>query len=290
MQASTQAASGFNGPVDTERTSTEDARSIPALGHDEAAALATVELTRFLALVETLSAQDLARPTACPRWNVRQIVAHVAGAAAAYARWAEFRRQTSRRAQRPYRREGITMLDALNQVQVDDRAAATAAELIAELRTAGPRAIATRRRLPAPLRALRLPLPLLGIVRLDYLTDTIYTRDMWMHRLDICRATGREMALTAEHDGRIVALVLRDLARRLPAAIATGVVYELSGPAGGAWRLGSGGETARVRLDALAFTLLAAGRLAPDEARTLAAIEGDHARGVRALDRTAVPF
>jgi hypothetical protein len=56
------------------------------------------------------------------------------------------------------------------------------------------------------VRAKRLPLPLLGMVPLGYLTDLISTRDMWMHRLDICRATGREMVLTSRHNGRITAL------------------------------------------------------------------------------------
>jgi hypothetical protein len=52
------------------------------------------------------------------------------------------------------------------------------------------------------------------VVPLDYLIDLIYTRDMWMHRLDICRATGREMVQTPQHDGRITTLVVRDLARK----------------------------------------------------------------------------
>jgi hypothetical protein len=88
--------------------------------------------------------------------------------------------------------------------------------LIAELRRVGPRAIATRHRLPALLRALRLPLPTLGVVRVDYPTGTIYTRDMWIHRFDICRATGRPTSVARERDGRVLALAVRDLARSLP--------------------------------------------------------------------------
>ena len=291
VQVSKMAFSAPNGREDVGWTPAKDARSIPALGHNEAAARATEELARFLALAEALAPEDWARPTACSRWDVRQVVAHVAGAAAAWASWAQFRRQGSWRARRPYRVAGFTPLDALNQVQVDDRATATPEALIAELRGAGPRAIATRRRLPAALRALPIPLPAPGgIARLDYLTDTIFTRDMWVHRLDLCRATGREMSLTTEHDGRIVALVMRDLARRLPAAISAGIVYELTGPAGGTWRLGSGLEAARVRLDSLAFALLASGRLAPEEALANAAIDGDHVRAERALGRTSVLF
>ena len=65
-----------------------DAHSIPALGHGEAAAVAQTELERFLAVLETLSHQDWDRPTACPLWNVREVVAHVTGATAAFTSWA----------------------------------------------------------------------------------------------------------------------------------------------------------------------------------------------------------
>ena len=50
---------------------------------------------RFLALVTSLSEDEWEKPTACPLWNVRQILAHVTGAAASYARWSEFKRQNS---------------------------------------------------------------------------------------------------------------------------------------------------------------------------------------------------
>jgi hypothetical protein len=42
----------------------------------------------------------------------------------------------------------------------------------------------------------------------------IYTRDTWMHRMDTARAVGVDVALTPEHDGRIVADVVADWARR----------------------------------------------------------------------------
>ncbi len=191
-----------------------------------------------------------------------QVVAHVTGAAALYARWSQFKRQTSPFVQRPYRQAGFTLLDAFNQIQVDDRSAATPADLLAELREVGPRAIATRRRLPAIVRAIRLPLPLLGVVPLGYLTDLIYTRDMWMHRLDLCRAAGTDMVQTAQHDGRIVALVMRDLGRKLmPKLEEDSIVYELAGVAGGIWRIGRRTQpVATLAMDVLDFNLLASGQ------------------------------
>ena len=126
----------------------EKARRIPPLTHREAAAMASAELERLLALVTSLTEGDWEKPTACPLWNVRQILAHVTGAAASYSSWSEFKRQGNPKIQRPYRATGLSILDSINQIQVDDRAQATPATLIDELRTVGPRAIATRERLP----------------------------------------------------------------------------------------------------------------------------------------------
>lgn len=276
------------------RPALSDATSIPSLTHPEAAEMATVELERFLACVEAFAPADWEQPTACPLWNVRQVVAHVTGAAAAYARWSEFKRQYSPFVQRPYRQAGFSLLDALNQIQVDDRSVATPAALIAELCEVGPRAIATRKRLPAIVRAMRLPLPLLGVVPLGYATDLIYTRDMWMHRLDLCRATGKDMIQTAQHDGRVVALVIRDLARRLlPKLRGDSIVYELAGVAGGTWQIGRRlPPVATLAMEVVDFNLLASGRLAAQEVRSrgLVSVSGDETRAKEALENTRVPY
>jgi hypothetical protein len=77
------------------------ARVIPPLPHSEAVAMARLELERFLALVISLSDDDWEKPTVCPLWNVKQILAHVTGAAASHASWSEFKRQGNRKVQRP---------------------------------------------------------------------------------------------------------------------------------------------------------------------------------------------
>ncbi|SRR5258707_2091213 len=268
------------------------ARAILPLSHREAKAMATLELERFLALVTSLSEDAWEKPTACPLWNVRQMLAHVTGAAASYASFAEFKRQNSFKVQRPYRASGLSFLDSLNQIQVNDRAAAPPAALIDELRTVGPRAIATRARLPVLLRALRVPLPALGLVPVGYLTDLIYTRDMWMHRLDLCRATGREMVMTPEHDGRIVSLVMRDVAKKLTATLRnTSMVYHLSGGIDGTWQLGAKVPPATtLHLDVVNFNLLASGRLTPEEAWSCVSLEGEAALAREALKHTNVPY
>ena len=38
--------------------------------------------------------------------------------------------------------------------------------------------------------------------RMGYLLDIVLTRDPWMHRVDIARATGRDSSSPPEHDGR----------------------------------------------------------------------------------------
>ncbi len=153
----------------------------------------------------------------------------------------------------------------------------------------GPRAVATRRRVPALVRVVRLPMGLVFPLRriwipIGYMLDVIYTRDIWMHRLDICRATGREMELTPKHDGRMTELVVRDLVGTLsPELGGRAVVYDLAGPAGGAWSIGNGVPSATIRMDALDFHLLASGRMPLSEALSLVTIDGDEDLGNRAL-------
>jgi len=270
----------------------EMARRIPPLTHREAVVMASAELERFLALVTSLSDDDWEKPTVCPLWNVKQMLAHVTGAAASYARWSEFKRQNSLKVQRPYRASGFSYLDRMNQIQVDDRASVTLAALIDELRIVGPRAIATRERLPASLRAFRVPLPALGIVPIGYLTDLIYTRDMWMHRFDICRATGHEMIQTSHHDGRITALVVRDLARKLtPKLRDRAVAYELTGISGGCWSLGENVRPiATITMEVFDFHLFASGRLPANEISSYTSVVGDEQIAHLALDNTHVPY
>ncbi|MGZ6770733.1 MAG: hypothetical protein ACXVGK_11090, partial [Mycobacteriaceae bacterium] len=89
-----------------------------------------------------------------------------------------------------------------------------------------------------------------------YLIDTILTRDPWMHRMDIARATARTPVLTAHHDGRLVADVVEDWAER------HGRPYQLhlTGPAGGRFSRGKDGPP--LTLDAVDFCRILSGRLA----------------------------
>jgi hypothetical protein len=187
------------------------------------------------------------------------------------------------------------LVDAANARQISDRAECSPAELINELRNVGPAAIRSRQKLPWLLRVLTVPMgPPLGTVPVAYLTDLIYTRDTWMHRVDICRATGKNMVQTSEHDGRIVALIIRDLAKKLDAHLfGQAVIYDLTGTAGGRYRIGNTPEpTAIIKMDVLTFNRLASGRLTAEAVRSesLVTTSGDRNFADQLLNNTSVPY
>jgi uncharacterized protein (TIGR03083 family) len=269
------------------------ASGVPPLAHEEAAHMARVELERFLTFLESLTATDWQRPTACTLWNVREVVAHVTGATHSWTSWkALIRDYGNPLPLRPYQKRGMNILDATNQYAVDRRAGGQPADLITELRHIGPQAIAMREGLPALVRNLKLPIPTLGFVPVHILTDLIYTRDMWVHRLDICRAIGREMEIDPAQDGRLLALVMRDLDARLRKALATSVVYHVSGAFPAIWSVGPDGPAgAQLEIDAFDLVWMGAGRLRADEMWTDGSVQwsGDQALAERALEETRFP-
>lgn len=215
-------------------------------------AAAEEEYRRLGSLLRSLTGEEWSRPTDCTEWDVRAMVAHLVGAAASNASVREALRQV--RLARRVPRSG-DFVDKVNEVQVRERAGRTPAELVAELAELAPRAVRARRRIPAPLRAVPVPFGApLGTRPLGYLLGCIYTRDAWMHRVDISRATGRDLELTADHDGRIVADVVAEWAARHGAPYRV----QLTGPAGGSWARGTGGE--ELELDAVEMLRAVSGR------------------------------
>ena len=253
---------------------------------DEAYTLMSVALERFLALVETLAPDDWDQPTACTAWTVRDMLAHQAGGYASGTSYREMIRQYS-----TLPKKGQLPEDAVNDLQVRERANRSPAELIAELRQVGPVAIqkwAYQFRLVKPIA---IPHPVGGLLSLRHLMWIIHSRDTWMHRLDICRATGREFYQTREHDGRIVALIVRDLDRALRNKLGgQAIIVELAGVAGGVWKVGAGEAAATIQMDALDFSIFASGRFTYTEARAKATVSGDTALAELAMRNTLVLF
>jgi uncharacterized protein (TIGR03083 family) len=231
-----------------------DADLAAPLGHREAMTLAATEFDRMAAQLTALTPGDWARPTVCELWDVRAMATHVLGMAEAQASFRQFAHDFRAAA----KRSSGKMIDEMSATQVRERAAMTPAVIVSRLTAVAPRAVRARRRTPAPIRwAVRMkndPPFDAERWRYGYLVDTIFTRDMWMHRLDICRATERSMDLTAGHDGRLVADVVAEWARRHGRPFA----LTLTGRAGGQWRSGEGGES--LHLDALDFCWTVAAR------------------------------
>jgi uncharacterized protein (TIGR03083 family) len=227
--------------------------TVMAMTHDDWMDAAAEEYRRLGALLDGLGRDEWSLATDCAGWTVKDLVAHLVGAAEANASMRARLREAWTAARG--RAKGQLFIDALNAVQVAARADWTPDRLRAALRDAGERSVRVRRRTPAPVRALRLPLGApLGVCALGHALDCIYTRDAWMHRVDLARATGRGLELTADHDGRIVADVVREWAdgHRQPFGL------DLTGEAGGAWSRGHDGS--ELRLDAVEFCRIASGR------------------------------
>jgi uncharacterized protein (TIGR03083 family) len=264
--------------VETVRTAAS-AGAVPYVAAREAHSLLEVELKRFLEVVETLDDADWNRPTACSTWRVRDILAHQAGSYASATSYGGLVRDATAKPQ-----EGQLMEDVINNLQVSERANKTPSEMIAELKAAAPRAMqnwAYHFRLP---KLFSVPHAVIGKLSLRHLMWVIHSRDTWMHRLDICRAVNRDFVQTAEHDGRIAALVMRDVDTQLARTWNGGaLLFDLSGTAGGVWTVGAGELMAAVQMDVLDFNILASGRFSYEEGRARATITGDVRQAEEAL-------
>jgi uncharacterized protein (TIGR03083 family) len=227
----------------------------PAIDHTTAMRLAATEYDRCTRTFRGLSGEDWTRSTDCPGWDVRAMGAHMLGMLEMAASLREMRRQ-----QKAARKRGGDFLGALTAVQVEERAELTTDELVQRFARKAPKAVTARRLTPALIRRRIMPdeQPIGdGATEpwtFGYLLDVILTRDPWMHRVDICRATGHQLQVTRDHDGVLVADVVAEWAHRHGQAY----TLHLTGPAGGHWAAGSGG--AEVELDAIEFCRLLSGR------------------------------
>lgn len=228
---------------------------IPVLEHDAAMALADVEYGRLLDAVERLGPEDWHRPTECAGWDVKDMVAHLLGMMERLGDPEEAARQNAAVGRR-LETSPQAPIDALTAVQVETHGQLGPAELVEALRAAAARALAGRRGTTTEKRAEPFDPgpPFAGRPwTLGYLLDVVHTRDPWMHRIDIARATRTDPVLTPEHDGRLVADIVADWARLhgRPFTLVIG------GPAGGTFASGDG---ERYELDAIDFCRIVSGR------------------------------
>jgi uncharacterized protein (TIGR03083 family) len=221
----------------------------------EAKVIAEEEFRRFAALTASLTDDEWRLPTDCTAWDVRRLVLHVLGSGDAQASFPQFLHQLVRGVPLNRQIDSHRWVDGMNELQIRERAHLSNEEVVAQLATVGPKAVAGRWGTPAPMRHLPIPFgPPVGWVGLWYLLDVGFTRDVWAHRIDVCAATGRDLGPTADHDGRLVADIVGEW------AAIHGQPFELvlEGPAGGKFSQGSGGE--RVEVDAIEFVQILSGR------------------------------
>lgn len=236
-------------------TTTATAPELRLPDHAEAMRLAESEYERFVTLVRGLAPDEWNRTTDCSLWDAKAVATHTLANMEANASLPEMFHQL-RTATKRAKASGNLMIDEMTALQVAERSSLTPAELVSRIEAIVPRALRGRRKVPRIMRRLvriAAPPPLTSM-SLGYLIDHIYTRDVWMHRVDISRATGRQMELDGRHDREVVSTIVCDWAQ------AHGQPYQLvlEGPAGGVYARGKGGE--QLRLDAVEFCRIVSGR------------------------------
>lgn len=227
------------------------------IDHDAAAALAAREYELCGDLLARLTADQWNAATVNDTWTVRDTAGHVLGMMQMVASLPQLISQTAKSTAAAKRAGDVVAINHLTKLQVTRNAHLSPAELVAEWRRMTPKAVRGRRRIPSFVRRSTLPEAQLVGGQLEkwtigYLTDVILARDPFMHRLDICAATGLDPAPTSDHDGVLVA----DLVAEWFARHGQPCRLVLTGPAGGQW--GTTGE--EILLDALDFCRILSGR------------------------------
>jgi uncharacterized protein (TIGR03083 family) len=221
----------------------------------EAWRLAQTEYQRFVAVAARVLDGAWGQPTECTGWTVRDLCLHVLGSMQAQASPRELLHQFRRGLPLNEQIEAHHWVDGLNELQIRERRTLSTNAIVAQLATAAPAAVRGRRRTPPPVRWMPVPFgPPVGWRPLTYLLRVGFTRDVWMHRIDLSRAIGADPQVTAEHDGRIVADIVAEWAdiHREPFTLT------LHGPAGGYYRRQGGAEAHA--LDAVEFCRILSGR------------------------------
>jgi len=230
--------------------------TIPPITRADVEGLARTEYGRVADQLRSLTRDDWSMPTDCSLWDVRAMAGHSTGMLSTFTGYRTLVREMSA-ATKAAKRLGGPMIDALTAKQVADHANLSTSELITKVDDGGPRAARWRATRPALFRRMPMKEEVGGeqeTWRVSYLLDIILTRDPWMHRVDIARATGHQMELTPEHDGRIIADVVAEWARRH----GTPFTLTLTGPAGGKYVSGENGE--HTTIDAVEFCRTLSGR------------------------------
>ena len=247
----------------TTDTVRDVAEIVPVHRDTDARAVALAAYDQLLGQLGRLAPEHWAAPTDCTGWDVAAIVGHLLGAARSNASTRELLRQQLH-GRRHASDHGGNALDACNALQVRDHAHLAPAERVAQLRRLAPRAVAGRLRTPGLVRRVRVSLDQGGDtppgspdrLAMDRLVDVVYTRDVWLHTVDVERATGVGVDRAVGPTRRLLEDVVAEWAAR------HGRPFELvlTGAGGGRFRQGVGGPV--IELDAVEFARVLSGRAA----------------------------
>jgi uncharacterized protein (TIGR03083 family) len=246
-------------------------RDIPSLRHHEGAELAEDQYGKLLQMLRGLSEEEWNAPTDCERWLVRDIIAHMIGWGEAVTSMPEMLRQM--RAGRKRSKELGGLLNGQNEVQVDERRHLPTSAVLDQFEAIIPKFVKRRRTMGGAGRYVPGYTPELGWFNLAFLMNVIFTRDAFMHRIDISRATDRELEL-GDPEKRLVADVVKQWARDSKAVTR----LSLTGPAGSDY-LTADNPAATITGDALEFCRMLTGRTDPSVMK----VEGDERAAARWL-------
>lgn len=189
----------------------------PGIDPAESQTLGDELAASLTALLEGLTPDEWATTTRCAPWTAKDMVAHILGWADALTSFKELGSQSRRALKRVKEYGNIT--DAQNSIQVDARKHLSTQELVTKLRDGLKKEGLVRRRYGKALRYVPFYMPYLGgTTNVGYLFNTIFLRDLVVHRLDLYDALSREPEITAA-DRRVMTDMLKDWARRTGADV-----------------------------------------------------------------------
>ena len=226
--------------------------NIPGIKQPEATALAESQNRALLHTLYPLDDAQWSAPTDCEGWSVKDIASHILGWADSLVSFKETRSQLGQAFRR--RKELGNILDAQNEVQAEAGRRISTEELLLRMEEALPRMVKRRAALGRYAKYVPIWGPPFGFSNLGYLCNVIFTRDVFMHRIDIARATSTELELGPSEE-RIVADIAREWGRNEGGSVR----LELTGPAGGSYVAGSSPH-AKLTADAVEFCRFLAGR------------------------------
>lgn len=244
---------------------TTDIGTIPRIRRGvEARELALAVYSALIDELRDLEGPDWDVATVCGPWTVADIVRHLLGAAKSNASMKEMIRQQSL-GFRSRRKFDGNVMDAFNAIQVADHRNLAPREAVDQLQAIIPTAVAGRMKKRTFFDRINIPLDQGGStatgmppkLNMGDLFRVIYTRDVFLHRIDIASALGRTPRLDPAIDGRIIEDVIREWSDR------HGQPFDLTLTGALETRYVRPGEGPTMALDPIDLCLILSGRRDP---------------------------